>query len=193
MLWDVKEADAEYVLALKGNQGQMHEEIKMYLEDAVDHHLDSLAHDYFETMEKDHGRIETRRYWVTEEINWLEDLKLWEGLKSACMVESVREIKGVKTTERRFYISSLPSDAKKLNYAVRGHWAIENQLHWTLDICFGEDQSQIRSQISAQNFNMLRQIALSTLKRDTRTTRGIQRKQKLASWDNDYLLSLIKI
>jgi predicted transposase YbfD/YdcC len=189
---EIKEADAEYVLALKGNQGTAHEEIQSYLDAAIAHADPALAH--CEHIEKGHGRIETRRYWQSTDIGWFADREKWEGLRSVGVVESVREIGGQTSTERRYYLSSLALDVKKFARAVRSHWGVENQLHWVLDVVFGEDQSRARAGHAAENLATLRRWALNLLKADTRKTkRSIKGRIKAAGWDHNYLLHLLAL
>ena len=128
--------EADYVISLKGNQGMLHQAIKDYLDWAERIKFKAIKYDYYATeLEKDHGRIEQRRCWVTEEIDWLKGKEDWQNLKSIVMVEAIREVIGKeKTVERRYFISSLEANARQALKAVRGHWAIENQLHWCLDI-----------------------------------------------------------
>ncbi len=190
---EIREADADYLLALKGNHEVVHEEVKTFLEDAHAQNFKDVAHGFLETVEKDHGRIETRRYWITEKINWFADRQKWEALRSVGMVEAVRQIDDQITTERRFYLTSLKADAREFARAVRGHWSIENNLHWVLDVCFAEDQCRIRTGYAAQNMAVLRHIALNLLKSDITRKRGIKCKQKNAGWDKAYLLQLLKI
>lgn len=196
---EIKEADADYVLALKGNQGQCHAEIKKFLDDAVARHHQSaparknkmpLSHK--ETVEKDHGRLETRRYWQSADLDWFADRKEWEGLRSVGVVESVRQVgEQPPTIERRYYLSSLEVDVEKFARAVRGHWGVENSLHWVLDVQCGEDRSRARAGHAAANLATLRRLALNLLKRERTKKRGIKGKQLNASWDHDYLLRLL--
>lgn len=198
---EIKEADAEYVLALKGNQGQCHQEIKSYLDDAVARHQEKapakknpvpLA--YQETVEKDHGRLETRRYWQSGELAWFAGRGQWEGLRSVGVVESLRQVgDAAPTLERRYYLSSLSVDVEKFARAVRGHWAIENSLHWVLDVQCGEDRSRARAGHAAANLATLRRLALNLLKQDRTKQRGIKGKQLNASWDHAYLLRLLAL
>jgi predicted transposase YbfD/YdcC len=188
---EVREADADYVLALKGNHETVLEEVSSFLLDAKKNNFAGIPHEFLETVEKDHGRIETRRYWITGEVNWFADRELWEGLRSFGMVESLREINGVTTTETRFFLASISPSVKTFARAVRGHWAVENSLHWSLDVCFAEDDCRIRVGYAAENTAILRHIVLNILKSDTSKKRGIKGKQKNASWDHSYLLSLL--
>ena len=189
---EICNADAGYVLALKGNHEKVHEEVRDFLLDARGRGFAGVAHDFHETVEKDHGRIETRRYWITGEIDWFEDRGKWEGLRSVGMVERIREIGGEATREVAFHLCSIAADARTYARAARGHWAIENALHWSLDVTFGEDQSRVRAGHAAENLNILRHISLNLRKRDTTKKRGIKGKQKNAGWDHAYLLSLLK-
>ncbi len=186
-------AKADYVLALKGNQSTLHEEVKSFLEDAQAGGFPKIAHDFLETSERGHGRVETRRYWITADIAWLTHHGHWEKLRTVGMVESIREIQGQVTVERRFYIGSIGADAQSFARAVRGHWAIENALHWCLDVSFAEDQCRVRSGYAAENLALLRHMALNILKSESTKKRGIKGKQKAAGWDHSYLLTLLAI
>ncbi len=188
---EIHEADADYVLALKGNQGTLHAEVQAFLDDAHARGFAGLAHQFTQTLEKDHGRIETRRYWITEAIAWLADRPQWEALRSVGMVEAVREVQGKSTTQRRYYLSSLPAQVERFAAAVRGHWEIENCLHWVLDVQMGEDRCAVRQQNAAQNLATLRALCLNQLRRDQRVKLGIRAKQKAAGWDHQYLASLL--
>jgi predicted transposase YbfD/YdcC len=199
---EIKEADAEYVLALKGNQGSVHQEVKAFLDAAVAEAETrpvlspplsrvAAALASIQTIEKDHGRIETRRYYQSDQIAWFADRDAWEGLTSVGLVEATREINGVRTIERRYYLSSLPLAVELFARAVRSHWGIENKLHWVLDVSFGEDYSRARSGHAAQNLATLRRIALNMLKRDTAKKRSIKGKQLNAGWDQAYLTHLL--
>ena len=188
---EIIEADADYVLALKGNQGTAFAEVKAFLDDAVSRADQTLV--FLETVEKGHGRLETRRYWQTEKIAWYADQGQWEALRSVGLVESVREINGQPTLERRYYLSSLPSDIQRFAKAVRGHWAIENQLHWVLDVVFGEDQSRARTEQAAENLAAMRRLAVNLLRKDTQCKRSIKGKLIRAAIDPDYLRHLLTI
>ena len=136
---EISSAGAGYVLALKGNQSTLHEEVASFLEDAQAHDFEGVPHDFLETTARAHGRTETRRYWISEEIDWLTHHAQWKDLRSAGMVEAIREVDGKLTRERRFFIASIGANAETFARAVRGHWAIENSLHWSLDVSFAED------------------------------------------------------
>lgn len=199
---EIIEADADYVLALKGNQETVHEEVKSFLDATlaekkvprakavpVPQAVATLQEK--ETVEKDHGRIETRRYYQSDELDWFADRPKWEGLRTVGMVESIREMNGKSTVERRYYLSSLKLDVETFARAVRGHWGVENKLHWVMDVCFREDQSRARTGYAAENLATLRRLALNLLKREKTKRRGIRGKQLNASWDHAYLLKLL--
>jgi predicted transposase YbfD/YdcC len=188
---EIIEADAHYVLALKGNQGIAFAEVKSFLDDAVSRADKALVH--LETVEKGHGRHETRRYWQTEQVSWYADRGQWEGLRSVGLVESVREIDGQASVERRYYLSSLSADIQRFAKAVRGHWSIENQLHWVLDVVFGEDQARARTKQAAENLAAMRRLAVNLLRRDQLCKRSIKGKLMRAAIDPDYLRHLLII
>jgi len=191
---------ADYVLALKGNHATVHEEIQEFFTDAVPPCATQAAHTvaantmgFFQTLEKDHGRIETRRYWQSSDIAWMQDKPLWRNLRSIGMVESVRRIKGENTLERRYYLSSLPLDAPTFAQAVRQHWGVENSLHWSLDVTFREDHSRARSKNAAQNLATLRRIALNLIKQNPRPKVSQRQKRILAALDTGFLEQLLGI
>jgi predicted transposase YbfD/YdcC len=188
---EIIEADADYVLALKGNQSRAFEEVKSFLDDAVSRKDKDLV--FLETVEKGHGRLEQRRYWQSQQIEWYEDRLAWEGLRSVGMVESVREINGKRTVERRYYLSSLPAGIERFAKAVRGHWSIENQLHWVLDVVFGEDQARARTEQAVENLAAIRRLAVSLLRQDKQCKRSIKGKLMRAAIDPDYLRHILTI
>jgi predicted transposase YbfD/YdcC len=201
---EIIEADADYVLALKGNQETVHQEVKSFLDSTLAEQQAPRpagaklgraagALQSEQTVEKDHGRLETRRYYQSDQLDWFADRAKWEGLKSVGMVESIREIDGQATLERRYYLSSLALDVKTFARAVRSHWGVENKVHWVMDVCFGEDQSRARAGYAAENLATLRRLALNLLKQEKTKKRGIRGKQLNAAWDNAYLLKLLKI
>ncbi len=201
---EIKEADAEYVLALKGNQETVHHEAKAFLDETIAEaktwrpagvpSSGAAARLATKTVvEKDHGRLETREYFQSAELGWFADKEQWEGLQSVGMVQATREIHGKSSTQRRYYLSSLPLDIERFARAVRGHWGIENKVHWVMDVRFGEDQSRARQGHAAENLATLRRLALNLLKSEKTKKRGIRGKQNNASWDHAYLLRLLGI
>lgn len=191
---------ADYVLALKGNQATVHDEVRDFFEDAVApcatecaDTADRAKMDFHQSIDKGHGRIETRRYWQSTDIGWFQDKGLWEGLTSFGMVESIRRVKGKNTIERRFYLSSLPLDAERFAKAVRGHWGVENSLHWALDVTLREDDSRARTKNAAQNLASLRRITLNLLKKDRTRNCSLRSKRFIASIDPDFLKLLLGV
>jgi predicted transposase YbfD/YdcC len=155
----IKHKRADYVLALKGNQGTLHNDVKDYFEDS-----DFLKGcEYTKTVEKARGGIETREYWQTEDISWLEQKKDWTGLKSIAMTKNTILKNDVRTTETRYFISSLPLDVKEAARAIRKHWMVESY-HWHLDVTFREDSNRTIEKQAAFNLNIIRNLALSVLK-----------------------------
>ena len=165
----IVEGQGDYYLAVKENQPQLHQKVTSLLNEAMLEKFAGMKHDRFEETNGGHGRIETRRVWITPEVNWLGDLRQeWAGLHALVLVEATRQINGKTSTERRYYIASNPTaTARQAAESIRGHWGIENQLHWSLDMSFDEDQSRIRKGHAAENFSRLRRIALNLLKRET--------------------------
>lgn len=156
----IREKKANYILALKGNQGNLHDNVSLYFEGPE--HLKACH--FFEHNDKGHGRVETRRCYATEAIEWLEERHKWTDLKTIFMIESIRYIKGKESLERRHFIASLPPNPKSLLAGVRAHWGIENNLHWILDVIFHEDQRIIWNQNIAQNESIIRKMALNLIK-----------------------------
>lgn len=144
-----------------------------------------------ETVDGDHGRIEIRRYWQVSDVSWLDERSQWKHLQSIGMVETERHVEEQISVERRYYLSSLAPDVSRFADAVRGHWGIENSVHWVLDVAFREDASRIRKGFAAANFAVLRHIALNVLRQDTRCSRGIPTKRLKAGWDKAYLTHLL--
>ena len=184
---------ADYVLALKHNHKFFHQDVSLFLNEAKKLDFEGVVHDYYETIEKNHGRIETRRYWVTSQIDGFKQKKEWQGLCCIGMVEAKRETSQGISVETRYYITSLRPDAKKFAYAVRGHWDIENALHWTLDVSFGEDSCKIRNQNSAENFSILRAIGLNLLKNEKTSKIGVKAKRLKAGWSSHYLAKVLDL
>jgi predicted transposase YbfD/YdcC len=185
---------ADYVLALKGNQGTTHEQTQALFEHALGSNFKGIAYQQQETVDGGHGRIETRRYYLITAPSYIEyvnNQERWAGLRAIGLVEAERLIDGVVSKERRYYISSL-SNVADFARGARGHWGIENGLHWVLDIAFREDESRVRKDHGAENMAVLRHIALNLLKRE-RSKRGasVHTKRLTAGWDERYLLTVL--
>jgi predicted transposase YbfD/YdcC len=187
---------ADYVLALKGNQGTLREDVELFAAEqkANGFKNSNVSHD--QTVDGDHGRIETRTTTVFHDVAWLQDRHDWPGLKSFVMVESVREIKGSHSEidkierETRFYITSLAWLAHQIGPTIRGHWAIENGLHWVMDMLFRDDESRIRKDHAPANFTTLKHIAYNLIRRAPGKD-SLRLKRKVAAWDDDFLASLV--
>ena len=188
----IRRRGAHYVLAVKDNQPSLRADLELLFEDAIAGGWERMPRAYHETLEKDHGRIETRRLWCTRDVGFLRERGEWEGLGSVAYLESTREVGGKTATEKRYFVSSLDgTDAAAMLAAIRGHWSIENRLHWSLDVSFGEDLCRLRKGHAAENFSRLRRLALNLLRRDTRVKLGLRGKAKTCSWDHDYLLKVL--
>ena len=187
----ITDREADYVLALKENHPTLYGDVTRFFDEAQATAFADIAHAYHETVDGDHGRIETRRYWITSDIEWLGAKASWAKLHSIGMVESCREVGETVQVETRYFLTSLPAQGMRFAQAVRQHWGIENSLHWVLDVSFHEDACRIRKDKGAQIFSMLRHIAMNLLRQERRHKRGIKARRKRAGWDRDYLLHVL--
>lgn len=185
------EGGGDYVLALKGNQGGLFDDVQWLFQQAQKSKFEDVTHSFAQTIDKGHGRIEVRRCWTLSDLDYLIQKPLWQGLQTVVLVQSERRCNGQSTTENRFFISSLPSQASLLMNAVRTHWSIENSLHWVLDVSFHEDACRIRRDCAPQNMALLRHLALNLLAKDSSSQRGIAARRKKAAWDHTYLIKLL--
>ena len=186
----IVEKEADYVLALKGNQGTLSDDVELFFTEQKARKFKDTVISRHETLEKSHGRIETRTYTSIDAIDWLKERHDWVGLKSIVMVESIREIVGGKAeSETRFYISSLAADAVRQGDAIRGHWAVESH-HWVMDMVFRDDECRIRRDNAPANFATIKHIA-SNLMRTKADKHSMRAKRRLAAWDDAYLASLV--
>jgi predicted transposase YbfD/YdcC len=186
----IVERRADYVLALKGNQPTVQQAVEQFFVTGPEANAHRTACDYYEHSERGHGRVETRGYWITDELEAGLKTAAWPGLHSIGMVEAVRTLAGETTVEQRFYLTSLKPDAQEFARAVRNHWGIENGLHWTLDVTFREDQSRLRKGHSPENFAVLRHITLNLLRQEP-STKSMPRKRLACALDSDYLLQVV--
>lgn len=189
---EILKKEGQYIFSLKGNQGELCEDVKTYFKCEDLKLIPSL--DFYEDNDKGHGRIETRKCWVSNEISWLRERHpQWKSIHSIIRIDSKREIKGKASIETRYYISSLEEKAKKILNSVRSHWAIENSLHWVLDMSFGEDQSRIRKNNAPQAMAIIRHIALNLLQltKAQMKRQSVKRLRKMAGWDNKILTSIL--
>ena len=187
----VLEREADYALMVKNNQPTLAAAVEGFFEAAEQGGFEGVAHTRAEWVDGGHGRIETRRCVVAEAPAGLEALAGWRGLKSLVKVESRREINGQASFERRYYISSRLADAADMGRAVRGHWSVENGLHWALDVAYGEDQARMRAGNSAENFSVLRRITLNLIRLDKARKTGIKNCRLKAGWDDSYRQELL--
>jgi predicted transposase YbfD/YdcC len=183
----IVDGGGNYVISLKGNQGTLHEDVELFLEDEEN---SPFQH---EENDKGHGRIEQRVAGVSHDIDWLQKIHKWPGLKSIGKVTAKVWKKGKETTETRYYISSLPLDAGQLNNIVRKHWGIENQLHWRLDVVFNEDKACIRNDNAAENMDILRKWALAILvKAKDKKDRSIKSLMRRNAMSVTHLIKCLK-
>jgi predicted transposase YbfD/YdcC len=187
----IVEQGADYVLALKGNQGDLHTDVAQLFTSARKQNFSNIEHQFHSTVSKGHGRMETRRYWTMGNAEYLIGAHKWSGLKSIGMVESQREMNGKVSIEQRYYILSIQSDVQRFATAIRSHWSIENQLHWILDVGFGEDAAQSCSGYSAENLAVIRHIGINLLSRDKESKVGVKTRRLQAGWDDNYLKTVL--
>jgi predicted transposase YbfD/YdcC len=187
----IREKEADYVVALKGNHPTMLGEVADVLATVRAGHSVGYQISHHRTVDGEHGRIETREYWQMDAPDRLSEKDQWRDLSSIGMVEATREVGGKTSTEVRYYLSSLPVQVERFAEAVRGHWGIENSCHWILDVVFGEDQSRVRVGYAAQNLALIRRVALGLLQQEKTLKRGVKTKRLKAALDVRYLLKIL--
>ena len=181
---------ANYILALKGNQGALNDDSRLFAQEQKANNFKDAVISRHETVDGDHGRIETRRVTVFTNVEWLRRRHDWPGLRSLIMVESTREFDGKTQSETRYYIASFEPPAKQAAVAVRSHWSIENSLHWQLDVHFRDDDCRVRKDNAPANFLVMRHAAYNLIRRGPGKN-SFRAKRKLTAWDDGYLLSLV--
>lgn len=188
---EIRRQEADYVVALKGNHGKLHKAVAELCDAVEGNRTANLPFEMHQTVEKDHGRIETRRYVSIAAVDWLPGKEQWRDLHSVGMVVATREINGVVTEAVRYYLSSLAVCALTLAKAVRGHWSVENSCHWVLDVVFREDDSRVRTGHAVENLGLVRRLANSLLQQEKTAKVGIQNKRLKAARSTEYLLKVI--
>jgi predicted transposase YbfD/YdcC len=181
---------ADYVLALKGNQATLREDVEVFAAEQRANGFKDTKVSRHETVDGDHGRIETRTYTAIHDVTWLQERHDWPGLKGVVMVESTREIGEKVERETRFYITSLVWLAHQLGPVIRSHWAVENSLHWVMDMIFRDDECRVRTEHAPANFTTVKHMAHNLIRRAPGKD-SLRLKRKIAAWDDDFLASLI--
>ncbi len=180
----------DYVLGLKGNQSALQERVEDFFQVAVAGAFAAVTHDTDAEVDKDHGRLEVRRYWITEDLRTLPDNPRWAGLRSIGMVERRCLVGTTETVEQRYFINSIPAQAKRFATAVRGHWGVENRLHWRLDVLFNEDASRIRKGHAPAIMTTIRHLAMNLFEQEASKLRLSQKRRK-AAWNDDYRANVV--
>lgn len=181
---------ADYVLALKGNQGTLREDVELFAAEQQANGFKDTHVSRDQTVDGDHGRIETRTYTVFHDVDWLQERHDWPGLKAVVMVESTRELVDKVERETRFYLTSLVWLAHQIGPVIRSHWAIENSLHWVMDMIFRDDECRVRTNHAPANFTTIKHMAHNLIRR-AKGRDSFRLKRKIAAWDDDFLASLI--
>ena len=184
--------EAYYLINLKGNQGKLRKDVELFFNEHLKRNIGEDFVTQIETVDDDHGRIETRRHTVCSDIGWLRGRHNWPGLKSIVKTKCTYEIRGESKTEIRFYISSLADSAEKMAQYIRDHWQVENCLHWVLDVTFRQDDCRIRKENAAANFTTINHAAINFLKRVPGKKMSMPQKRRSAAWDDDYMESIIR-
>jgi predicted transposase YbfD/YdcC len=184
------EKKANYVLALKGNQGTLREDVELFVAEQKAKGFKDAKVSRHETLDGDHGRIETRTYTAIHDVEWLKERHDWTGLQGVVMVESKREIGDKIERETRFYITSLAWLACQIGPVIRSHWAVENSLHWVMDMVFRDDECRVRTDHAPANFTTLKHMAHNLIRKAPGKD-SIRLRRKTAAWDDDFLASLL--
>lgn len=187
----IRSKKADYILAVKANQGNLYHEIVDMFEKVTKPEFAHFIHSVDDQLDKDHGRIESRKCVSIENLGWLFEIQQWQDARSISKITATVIRKGKETVEDRYYISSLPGNAALMNRAVRKHWNIENKLHWVLDVLFKEDYCRVRTGNGAENLTTIRKIALNTFKMDQTEPCSLKIKRKRAAWNDNYALMII--
>lgn len=187
----IVEQGGDYVLPVKGNQGNLHKDVVDWFERAQAKRFSGEQYDLYETQATEHGRQEIRRYWVLTNIDAIPALTHWTRSTAIGCIESQRTVGLKTTTEKRYFLMSLPLSAQRFAEVVRGHWGIENQLHWVLDVAFREDDSKVAQGYAPENLAVLRHIALNLINQEKSLKAGTRAKRMRAGWDDQYLFRVL--
>lgn len=187
----IRAKKADYVIALKGNQGNLEKEVKAWVHKLEREGFKGVAHQQFEQIEKGHGRIEERYYRQIKINDWLTEAENWKDLTTIIEVRRVRHCNNKKSEETQYYISSLPLDAERAGHTIRSHWAIENSAHWVLDVTFSEDNSRIRRHHAPENMAAIRRFVMNLAKINTTLKTSMKRKRQMAGWDDEVRAKLL--
>jgi len=189
-------AGASYVLALKGNQGRMAEDVQALFADAAGVNYAGVAHSYDRAVDGGHGRIEIRETWAISDpayLAYVNPEQTWPELRSLVLVKAERRVGEKTSVEPRYYLSSLAAPAQAIGAAIRAHWGIENSVHWVLDLAFRQDESRARVRHAARNLATLHHLALNLLREEKTSRVGIAAKRHKAGWDHTYLLQVLQL
>jgi predicted transposase YbfD/YdcC len=181
---------ADYILALKGNQGSLREDVDLFVAEQQANGFKDTEISSHRTVDGDHGRIETREITVIHDVAWLKHRHDWPGLKAVAVVESTRETGKKIETETRLYITSLTSPASLVGPAIRDHWSVENGLHWVMDMTFRDDECRVRTDHAPANLAVIRHMAMNLFRRAP-GKESLRLRRKAAGWDDDYLARII--
>ncbi len=190
----IRDKKADYVLALKTNHPTQKAQVKNWFDKAIADNFEGIKFSHDRRVEKGHHRTEKRLVWAVplSEFGGLYKQEQWSGLQTIVMIERTRHLWNKVTHEVQFYLSSLPPDASYLGNAIRTHWGIENQVHWTLDVTFNEDHCRVRSGNSPRNLALLRRMALNTLNQEKSLKRSLRQKMNRAAMNNDYMMTVLQ-
>ena len=180
---------ADYVLALKGNQGTLREDVEVFVEEQKANGFQHATISWDQTVDGDHGRIETRTTTVIHDADWLRDRHDWPGLKSIVMVESIREAGDKTEPETRFYITSLGMTAAQVGPVIRSHWTVES-MHWVMDMVFRDDECRVRTEHAPANFTTIKHMAHNLIRKAPGKD-SLRVRRKVAAWDDEFLASLV--
>ena len=183
----IREKKADYVLSLKGNHGDLHDDVRTYFEGTSKEDLE-----IDEECDKGHGRIEVRRCRISRNIDWLKQKEKWKDLSCLVEIESLRRKGGKETVEKRYYLSSLKTSAKEVAKAIRSHWLIENSLHWVLDVTFNEDRSRIRKKNGPENMAIVKHTVLNLIRQNGDGKTSLKQRRRRASYSEDYLADILQ-